>query len=120
MTSDVKTANTDGFGPRLLAIRKARGVNQRWLARECGLSCAYVCQLELGQSLPSASVLERLADVLGYTMDELWRGAENPTLARFRDAAGTGASLREHYARAGSYPAATDLDRDHKVRDGAL
>ncbi len=62
------------FGRRLKTIRTLRGVGQRWLARETGVSYSFICQLETGKTTPSAVVLKRLADVLGYSMDDLWTG----------------------------------------------
>lgn len=64
------------FGVRLSALRRARGVTLRWLADEARMSDPYLCQLENGRSLPSAAILERLADALGLSMDELWHGGE--------------------------------------------
>jgi transcriptional regulator with XRE-family HTH domain len=46
----------------------------RWLAKETGLSNPFLSQLENGRTSPSAESLSRLADVFGFTMDELWRG----------------------------------------------
>ncbi len=67
---------SESFAARLKSLRSARGVSQRWLAREAGISDAFLCQMERGQTEPGAAVLERLADVLGTTMDALWKGAE--------------------------------------------
>jgi DNA-binding XRE family transcriptional regulator len=62
------------FAARLRALRAGRGVNQRWLAREAGVTCGCIAFLELGRCCPSAALLARLADVFGLTMDELWHG----------------------------------------------
>lgn len=62
------------FGERLKAIRARRGVTQRWVAREAKLSASFLCDVERDKREPSAETLARLADVLGFTMDELWRG----------------------------------------------
>lgn len=47
----------------------------RFVADECGISLTAYHQIESGKSVPSAETLARLADVLGYSMDELWRCA---------------------------------------------
>lgn len=62
------------FGRRIVAIRRERGLIQADLARAAGISRSSLCDFELGRSLPSADLLEQLADALGLTMDELWKG----------------------------------------------
>jgi transcriptional regulator with XRE-family HTH domain len=49
-------------------------VSQDFVTRDAGLSKAFYSQLENDLSIPSAETLEKLADVFGVTMDELWRG----------------------------------------------
>ena len=76
MPSHSPTFDTDlsSFGKRVRQLRTERGLSLRWLAQEAGRSYSYLCELELGKRLPSADTLERLADVLGTSMDSLWRG----------------------------------------------
>jgi DNA-binding XRE family transcriptional regulator len=62
------------FALRLRALRAGRGISQRWLTREAGVTCGCIAALELAKCCPSAAILARLADVFGVTMDELWRG----------------------------------------------
>lgn len=62
------------FGLRLKKLRKRLGISGRFLAREAGITSGSMTFVELGKSCPSSRTLERLADVLGVTMDELWRG----------------------------------------------
>jgi transcriptional regulator with XRE-family HTH domain len=64
------------FGYRLKILRSRREISQEWLGRETGLTRVAISCLETGKSCPTASSLERLADVLGVTMDELWRGLD--------------------------------------------
>jgi transcriptional regulator with XRE-family HTH domain len=66
------------FGRRLKILRARRKISQGWLAREAGLTVAGMSFLEAGKRSPNAATLERLADVLGLTMDELWRGIRRP------------------------------------------
>jgi transcriptional regulator with XRE-family HTH domain len=62
------------FAARLRALRARRGISQRWLAREAGISYGAVGHLEMGRCGPTAENLARLADVFGVSMDELWHG----------------------------------------------
>jgi transcriptional regulator with XRE-family HTH domain len=62
------------FGDRLRHFRERRGLTQRFICREAGLSPAYYCEVEAGRRSVGAATLERLADVFGMTMDDLWRG----------------------------------------------
>lgn len=62
------------FAARLKALRAARGVSQRWLAAESGVSSGAIGYYEVACACPTADVLCRMADVFGVTMDELWRG----------------------------------------------
>jgi transcriptional regulator with XRE-family HTH domain len=64
----------ESFGGRVRLLRSRRRLTQRWLADEVGRSVAYLSDLETGKRMASADTLARLADVLGVTMDELWRG----------------------------------------------
>lgn len=63
-----------GFGRRLTSLRLRLGVSRGWLAREAGCTAMNLSYLERGRTCPTAETLGRLADALGYTMDELWRG----------------------------------------------
>lgn len=62
------------FSTRLRKLREDRGYTLRKLAADAGISNPHLSQLERGQASPSAAVLERLADALGFTMHELWKG----------------------------------------------
>ena len=63
------------FGERLRSRREADERSLAWVARKAGISKTYLWELERGRAdSPSALVLERLADLFGVTMDELWRG----------------------------------------------
>lgn len=62
------------FGRRLKAMRVKIGVSSRHIGRETGITSGHMSHLESGKSCPSSQKLERLADVFGVTMDELWRG----------------------------------------------
>ena len=65
---------SDPLVSAIAEIRARRHLTYDFLARETGLSLTHVWQVCHGQSLPSADTLCRLADVLGTTMDALYRG----------------------------------------------
>lgn len=56
-------------GQRLRAARIAAGIRPEALALSIGRSAHAVQAYELGRSLPSVSVLARLADALGQSID---------------------------------------------------
>jgi transcriptional regulator with XRE-family HTH domain len=59
-----------GFGARLRAVRKRRGLAQKDLAGP-GVSMSYVSRLESGDRTPSSQVVQRLAAVLEVDPSEL-------------------------------------------------
>ena len=60
-----------GFGERLLALRKARGLTQVQLAEAIGSSQRAVSYYENHASYPAADIVIALAGALGVTTDEL-------------------------------------------------
>src|SRR5881392_1877945 len=59
------------LGPRLRAIRIARGVGLRELARRLYLSPSSISQIETGKIRPSVRTLYALASEFGVTVDEV-------------------------------------------------
>jgi len=59
------------LGPRLRAIRVARGVGLRELARRLDLSPSSISQIETGKIQPSVRTLYALASEFGVTVDEV-------------------------------------------------
>jgi transcriptional regulator with XRE-family HTH domain len=59
------------LGPRLRAIRIARGVGLRELARRLDLSPSSISQIETGKIRPSVRTLYALASEFGVTVDEV-------------------------------------------------
>jgi transcriptional regulator with XRE-family HTH domain len=59
------------LGPRLRAIRVARGVGLRELARRLDLSPSSISQIETGKIRPSVRTLYALASEFGVTVDEI-------------------------------------------------
>jgi transcriptional regulator with XRE-family HTH domain len=59
------------FGRRLRELRKERGLTQEALAEAADLSGNYISELELGQKVPSLTILVRLAQALEVGAPEL-------------------------------------------------
>jgi transcriptional regulator with XRE-family HTH domain len=60
-----------GFGRRLAALRKARGMSQLGLADALHVKQPTVSYYESQDGTPQADVLTKLAKILGVTVDEL-------------------------------------------------
>jgi transcriptional regulator with XRE-family HTH domain len=54
-----------------LVVRRGRGLTQRSLAREAGITEKYLSRIELGLVTPSALVVFRLCSSLGLDLGEL-------------------------------------------------
>jgi transcriptional regulator with XRE-family HTH domain len=65
-------ANT--LGSRIAECRKAKGITQDQLAEHMGVSSQAVSKWENDLSCPDITLLPRLADYFGVTIDELLRG----------------------------------------------
>lgn len=52
------------LGQRLAQLRQQSGYSMQKLARETGISAAYICRIESGERKPSRDLLETLADFL--------------------------------------------------------
>lgn len=68
------------FGARLSAAREAKGITKYRLAKETGLSQAYVGQLEAGSYKPSDEVISKIAHVLGVSVEQLTAWADEDRL----------------------------------------
>lgn len=65
-------ARTEGFSaPQLVALRKAKDISQRDLAKTIGVSQAQVAELERGKRQPTIEVAERIARALEVNLAEL-------------------------------------------------
>src|SRR5204863_5987825 len=69
-TNQTPDAPSD-LGPRLRAIRVARGMGLRELARRLELSPSSISQIETGKIRPSVRTLYALASEFGVTVDEI-------------------------------------------------
>ena len=65
---------SESFGERLKRLRKERRMKQSELAAASGIAPNQISNYERGICDPGAFALECLADVLGVSMDYLWRG----------------------------------------------
>ena len=69
------------LGPKIRAIREARGWSSGELARRSGISRAYLWQLETGgKDKPSIEIIEKLAQTLEVSVSE-FSDAEEPAEA---------------------------------------
>lgn len=66
------------LGAIIFRLRKAKGWTRATLARRTGISDTYVRLLELGDNVPTLTVLIELASVLGVTPAELVREVTEP------------------------------------------
>ena len=62
---------------KIKKLRTARGYTQRDFARELGISAGYLSQIEMGLRSPSRSLLQRMADTFGASLDYLLLNNKN-------------------------------------------
>ncbi|GAA2390590.1 XRE family transcriptional regulator [Streptomyces glaucosporus] len=68
---DVPQDEFDGIGPRLRAIRRARGLTLATLAEATGVSESTLSRLESGKRRPTLELLFPLARIYGVPLDDL-------------------------------------------------
>ena len=61
------------FGLRVKEFRKQKKLTQEKLAETIGVDNGYISKLEVGQNFPSITTLEKIANVLGVELYELFR-----------------------------------------------
>jgi transcriptional regulator with XRE-family HTH domain len=69
-----KTTDISDFGRRLIALRKTSGFTQRELAQELGISRRMIAYYEGETQHPPTTILPRLAQALGVSVDDLLNG----------------------------------------------
>ena len=74
------------IGPRVRALREARGLSLRALADASGVSAPMLSQVERGDTSPTLAVATRIAGGLGLTLSGLLRLDEAPPVAVVRRA----------------------------------
>lgn len=70
------------LGARLRLARKHAGESVRGLARRAGVSPSLVSQIELGRVQPSVGTLYTISNLLGLSLDDLFRDGESATSDR--------------------------------------
>jgi transcriptional regulator with XRE-family HTH domain len=60
------------LGARLRTVRQQSGLSLREVARQLGVSPSFVSQLETGKSQPSVATLYSLAQLLGFSIDQIF------------------------------------------------
>ena len=68
------------FPERLLCLRKNKGISQKALASEFGISDAAITMMEKGKRLPSFEILCALADYFNVSIDYLVGRTDNPDI----------------------------------------
>ncbi len=59
-------------GNNLRYIREQRGMSQAQLARATNYAAPVICSVELGRRLPWVKLANRLAEILGVSVDDLF------------------------------------------------
>jgi transcriptional regulator with XRE-family HTH domain len=59
------------WGRRIRAYRKLKGYTQESFSRELGVSVSILGEIERGNRLPAGDLLEKIADSLKITLDDL-------------------------------------------------
>ncbi|MBQ9266207.1 MAG: helix-turn-helix transcriptional regulator [Bacilli bacterium] len=62
------------FGKRIQYLRKKKGRSQEDFAFECGINKNYLSDVERGRRNPTLKILEKIANGLGITLEELFKG----------------------------------------------
>lgn len=65
---------SESFAERLRKLRYQKGVPQRVMAEQIGMSAIHYGRYEQGKAMPNSDVLKRLSDALGVSGDYLLGG----------------------------------------------
>ena len=76
------------FGNTVYSLRLSKHLSQKELGNMLGVSDKAVSRWENGNSQPRSSLLPKLAEVLGVTLDKLLSGRENVSAADNHPASG--------------------------------
>ena len=74
----LKETRLAGVAPR----RRAAGFTQQELADALGISRSLVAMIETGQAWPISSILPAMAEMLGCSIDELYRAPDADSIPR--------------------------------------
>ena len=67
---------------RIAQLRKAQGISQAQLARDCGVSAGAVAAWEVGRNCPTLPMAVKIAAALHCKIDDLYDGGGDLTCAR--------------------------------------
>lgn len=70
--------NQEAIGKFISACRKEKGLTQMQLAEKLNITNRAVSKWETGKSCPDASIMLKLCDILGITVNELLSGERIP------------------------------------------
>ncbi len=65
------------LGMRVRYLRKQKGLSQLDLSFESGVNKNYISDLERGDRNPTLQVLERIANSLDVTLEDLFKGIQS-------------------------------------------
>jgi transcriptional regulator with XRE-family HTH domain len=75
---EVKTRSVDAvykeLGKRIVDARKAKNMSQEKLASESGMDRSHLGFIEQGRRRPTVATLVKLTDVLGLSLERLFKG----------------------------------------------
>ena len=91
------------IGPAIRRLRRERGFTLDQLARAAGVSPSHLSRLERSQTLPSFSVLGRIADALGVSVNDFDRleheiAVLDEALGRYLEVLGIDSTERAEFA----------------------
>lgn len=60
------------IGQSIREIRKSKGLNQKQLSAQCGMSFNALCQIETGRTLPQRETLNKICVVLNVPVSYIY------------------------------------------------
>lgn len=77
-------------GIRLRELRKERGLSQKELAEQAGVSLNCISLIERDEISPNVATLQRLADALDVRISDFFEVGEHPEVVRVKEPCSTG------------------------------
>jgi transcriptional regulator with XRE-family HTH domain len=59
------------FGEKLRFLREGKGMTQRYLAKQMGITSAFISDIEHKRKRPNLTFVMHIADMFGVTVDSL-------------------------------------------------
>ena len=75
----------NGFGKKILDLRKQKGWSQPEIAKKIGTSGPIIGRYERGEMTPSIQVAKKFADTFGVTLDYLIADREIPNILQSKE-----------------------------------